>query len=182
MEIEELIKSCQNNDAKAYEVLYKKYYRVLYGITLRYCRTSAEAEDVLQDSFIKIFQNITSYKNEGSFEGWLKHIVRNTSINYYRSQVKFNQTVSLSSENYDIGNDSFNDILDSFSTNEILKQLNNLPEGYRLVVNLYCIDGYTHKEIGEMLNISAGTSKSQLFKAREYLKKAIEPKEKILIA
>lgn len=175
-ELEGIINDCKANKNSAFEFLYKKYYRVLYGIALRYCRTTFEADDILQESFIKIFKNIGSYKMDGSFEGWIKRIVQNTAINNYRSNLKLNLNVDISTNDYDVGDDSLNNIFESFETKEIIHLLNQLPEGYRVIINLFCIDGYTHKEIAEMLDISVGTSKSQLFKAKGYLKKSIETK------
>ncbi len=175
-ELETIINDCKANKQSAFELLYKKYYRVLYGIALRYCRTTFEADDILQDSFIKIFKNIGSYKMDGSFEGWIKRIVQNTAINNYRSNLKLNLNVDISMNEYDVSDDSLNNIFESFETKEVIHLLNQLPEGYRVIINLFCIDGYTHKEIAEMLDIAIGTSKSQLFKAKEYLKKSIETK------
>jgi RNA polymerase sigma factor (sigma-70 family) len=174
LELLTLIDNCKKKDNKAYEILYKKYYRVLYSIALRYARTSFEAEDILQDSFLKIFKSISSYQIEGSFEGWLKRIVQNTAINSYKSNLKFNNNIHITDEGHDVMDDNFTAIFETFETKDVLKLLNNLPDGYRMIINFYCIDGYTHKEIAEMLNISTGTSKSQLFKAKEYLKKVIE--------
>ena len=174
LELVTLIDNCKKKDNKAYEILYKKYYRVLYSIALRYARTSFEAEDILQDSFVKIFKSISSYQMEGSFEGWLKRIVQNTAINSYKSNLKFNNNINVADEGQEVMDDNFTAIFETFETKDVLTLLNNLPDGYRIIINFYCIEGYTHKEIAEMLNISIGTSKSQLFKAKEYLKKVIE--------
>lgn len=173
-DLKKLIEQCKANNQKAFETLYKKYYRVLLGIALRYSRTTFEAEDILQDSFIKVFHSIRLYQNEGSFEGWLKRIVQNTAINHYRQNIKFNLHLEISSDDNTLSDDGFNSVFESFNTKDIVLLLNKLPEGYRIIINLYCIDGYQHKEISEMLNISIGTSKSQLFKAKNYLKNLIE--------
>ncbi|MCE3228399.1 MAG: polymerase subunit sigma-70 [Bacteroidetes bacterium] len=170
--VEEIIKGCLVRDEKAFELLYKTYYRTLFGIALRYSRNREEAEDILQDAFIKIFHSIDSFSMQGSFEGWLKRIVQNTAINNYRSNLKFDLHIDVS-EKEDIADESLNDIFTSFNAKDIVEILNRLPEGYRIVVNLYCIDGYSHKEIAEILNISISTSKSQLFKARAFLKNMI---------
>lgn len=172
-DLQDLISNCKAGNQKAYEILYKKYYRVLFGIALRYSRTTFEAEDILQESFIKIFKKIDTYKPDGSFEGWIKRIVQNTAINNYRSNLKFNSNIDIAIPENDIHDESINNVFDSLETKEILQLLNQLPEGYRVVINLFCIDGYSHKEIADMLNISIGTSKSQLFKAKEYLKQSI---------
>lgn len=173
-ELEKIIQDCKANKNEAFELLYKKYYRVLYGISLRYSRTTFEAEDIIQEAFIKIFKNIQSFNYQGSFEGWIKRIVQHTAINHYRSNLKFYQNSEYGEQEYSIEDGSFDSLFDVFETKEIIKLLNQLPEGYRMVINLFCIDGYSHKEIAELLNISVGTSKSQLFKAKDYLKQTIE--------
>lgn len=181
IELENIIERCKANDHKAFEIIYKKYYRALLGVAMRYTGNMTEAEDVLQDSFIKVFHSIGSYQKKGSFEGWLKRIVQNTSINTYRGKVKFDMYVDVS-EREDIEDDSLDTVFDAFDEKEIVSLLNHLPEGYRLAINLYFIDGCSHKEIAGMMNISVGTSKSQLFKARNYLKNLIETynREKIV--
>lgn len=180
-DLNNIISECQVGNKQAYELLYKKYYRILYGIAIRYCRTPFEADDILQESFIKIFENIKKYTPNGSFEGWMKRIVQNTAINHYRSNLKFNLNSDITNEEYDLDDGSFESIFDTIETKEIITLLNQLPEGYRMVINLYCIDGHSHKEIAEILNITVGTSKSQLFKAKEYLKKTIRTQLKMQI-
>lgn len=178
----ELIKRCKALEPAGFELLYKTYYRVLYGIAMRYSKSTAEAEDILQDSFIKVFNNIQHYQGEGSFEGWLKRIVQNTAINNYRSQLKFSLYVDASDQELLLSNDSPEAMFESLEAKEIILLLNRMPEGYRLILNLYCIDGYSHKDIAEMLGISEGTSKSQLFKAKKYLKSLLETQSKQKIA
>lgn len=178
-ELEKIINDCKANKSSAYEYLYKKYYRILYGIALRYSRTTFEAEDILQESFIKIFKNIQSFNMQGSFEGWIKRIVQNTAINHYRANIKFSLNSDITDGEYELNDGSFDSLFEAIETKEIIKLLNKMPEGYRLIINLYCIDGYSHKEIAEILNINIGTSKSQLFKAKDYLKKTIETQFKI---
>lgn len=180
-ELDVIINDCKANKNSAFEFLYKKYYRVLYSIALRYSRTTFEAEDILQEAFIKIFKNIQSFNNEGSFEGWIKRILKNTAINHYKSNIKFNLNSDLANEEYELNDGSFEALFNAFETKEIISLLNHMPAGYRIIINLYCIDGYSHKEIGEILNITVGTSKSQLFKAKNYLKKEIETQYKTSI-
>ena len=155
---------------------------MLYGIAMRYSKSQAEAEDILQDSFIKVFNSIGAYQLGGSFEGWLKRIVQNTAINSYRSQLKFNLYVDVSEQELLLSDESPEAIFESLEAKEIILLLNRMPEGYRLILNLYCIDGYSHKEIAQMMNISEGTSKSQLFKAKKYLKSLLETQSKQKIA
>lgn len=178
----ELIKRCKALEPVGFELLYKTYYRVLYGIAMRYSKSAAEAEDILQDSFIKVFNSIQHYRGEGSFEGWLKRIVQNTAINSYRSQLKFSLYVDVSDQELLQSDDSPEAMFESLEAREIIILFNRMPEGYRLILNLYCIDGYSHKEIAEMLGISEGTSKSQLFKAKKYLKSLMETQSKQKIA
>jgi len=173
-ELEKLVELCKVNDHHAFETLYRKYYQVFLGIALRYASNRQEAEDTLQDAFIRIFHNIHTYNGTGSFEGWLKRIVQNTSINSYRAKLRTTLHVEISEEEDEISDDSFLTIFESFETKDIVKLLNGMPEGYRVVTNLYFIDGYSHSEIARMLHISPGTSKSQLFKAKKYLKGLIE--------
>ena len=173
-ELEGIIEQCKANDHRAFEVVYKKYYRILFGIALRYAGNRTEAEDILQDSFIKIFHSVNSFKGKGSFEGWMKRIVQNTAINNYRSNLKFELHIEVSDIENKMVDNSFSLIFEVFDEKNTIALLNTLPQGYRLVLNLYFIDGYTHKEIAEMLNISIGTSKSQLFKAKNYLKNLIQ--------
>ena len=148
---------------------------------MRYSRTTFEAEDILQDSFIKIFQNIDFYNPDFSFEGWIKKIVQNTSINNYRKNIKFNSHISIENDDGILENNEFADVFEQFNTNELLKLINELPEGYRLAINMFCIDGYSHQEIAEMLGISIGTSKSQVHKAKQFLKNIIATELKIQI-
>jgi RNA polymerase sigma factor (sigma-70 family) len=173
IELESIIDRCKANDHKAFEVIYKTYYRALLGVAMRYTGNLAEAEDVLQDSFIKVFHSIGSYQKKGSFEGWLKRIVQNTAINTYRNKLKFEIYVDVS-EREDIEDESLSSVFESFDEKDLIGLLNHMPEGYRLAINLYFIDGCSHKEIAAMMNISVGTSKSQLFKARNYLKNLVE--------
>ena len=173
-ELKKLIDRCKANDHKAFEVIYRNYYRSLLGVALRYSSHRAEAEDVLQDAYIKIFQSISSYRESGSFEGWMKRIVHNTAINNFRGKLKFDLYIDVSEQEDKLSDNSFDAMFEACDVKDTLTLLKSLPEGYRMVINLYFIDGYSHKEIAALLNISTGTSKSQLFKAKSYLKKLIE--------
>lgn len=181
-ELDKIIDGCKANNHKAFELLYRKFYRALFGIALRYSKNTAEAEDILQDSFIKIFHSISSYNGKGSFEGWMKRIVQNTAINNYRSKIKFDLYVDASNLENKLTDDDFNSVFEAFDEKDTIALLNSMPAGYRLAINLYFVDGYSHKEIAEMLNVTVGTSKSQLFKAKNYLKSLIhkQSQEKIV--
>lgn len=173
-DLSKIIEQCKANDHKAFELIYKRYFRTLLGIALRYSGSRAEAEDILQDAFIKIFHSIGSYSAKGSFEGWMKRIVQNTAINNFRGRLKVDLYVDLSDQQDRMGDSSAEAIFESFDVKDTVVLLNRMPEGYRMAINLYFIDGYSHKEISELLGISIGASKSQLFKAKNYLKKLIE--------
>ncbi|MES2389820.1 MAG: sigma-70 family RNA polymerase sigma factor [Bacteroidota bacterium] len=168
---EELIEGCKANKARYQEALYNKYGSVMMGICLRYAYTSFEAEDIFHDAFIKVFKNMQAYKGAGSFEGWMKHIFVNTAINHFHKNKKRYYHGDLE----DAGDmpQSDQDTLSQIDADELLDLIARLPEGYRMVFNLFAIEGYGHKEISEMLGISEGTSKSQLAKARAYLKKSL---------
>ena len=174
IELDRIVDQCKSNNHKAFEIVYKKYYRILLGVALRYSGNMQEAEDVLQDSFIKIFNSIKSYNNKGSFEGWMKRVVQNTAINNYRDRVKYDIYIDEFDKEDALTHESINTVFESFNENDIITLLNSMPEGYRLAINLYFIDGYSHSEISEMLKITIGTSKSQLYKAKNYLKNLIE--------
>lgn len=167
----EIIKGCIDGDRLSQRALYEKHSKKFYHISLRYAQDEEEAEDILQDGFIKIFKSIGSYSGNGSFEGWMRRIIVNTAIEYYRKRTNL---YSLSDvENQDSIGLSENAI-DRFGEEELLSIINSLPTGYRTVFNLYCIDGYTHKEIGDLLKISEGTSKSQLARARSILQEKVK--------
>lgn len=168
---EELIKGCKSGKHKAFEALYKKYAMKMMAIAQRYCNTTFEAEDVVQEAFIKVFQKISTYDNQGSFEGWIKRVLVNTAINHYHQTSKEKLQVDYNALS---GEESISeDAIGKIANEELLTLIQSLPEGYRMVFNLYVIEGYNHKEIGEMLNISEGTSKSQLSKAKGVLKSSI---------
>ncbi|WP_299523428.1 RNA polymerase sigma factor [Winogradskyella sp.] len=170
MSLDRLIKNCIKQDAEAQSQLYKQYASKLFSLCLKYSKNYVEAEDNLHDTFITVFSKIDQYKNKGSFEGWLKRITINTALQRYREDVGV----------YDIVNeDNIEDVsinLDDsdLSIDFLLKIIQELPNRYRLVFNLYVLDGYSHVEISELINISTGTSKSNLARARLILKEKIE--------
>lgn len=167
----ELIETCLKDNPIAQKMLYDTYSSVLFGICLRYSKNEEEAQDILQDSFIKIFTKLDTYQFTGSFEGWLKRIVTNTSIEYYRKKITREHLEEIGFNPY-LAVDSDRGL----EVEELLKMIQELPEGYRMVFNMYAIDGYTHSEIATKLNISEGTSKSQLSRARAYLQRKFKEK------
>jgi RNA polymerase sigma factor (sigma-70 family) len=160
----ELIEHCLENDPRAQELLYKRFSRRMYGVCLRFARNTLEADDILQEGFIKVFSFLKDFRSDGSLEGWIRRTIVNTAINYYNS--KQNEWKETTIEKAVLYQSLAEDTLDKISTNDLLNLIHELPEGYRLVFNLYIIEGYNHQEIAEMLNISESTSKSQLSRAR----------------
>lgn len=169
MSLEQLIEQCKKNDAKAQSQLYKLYASKLFSLCLKYSRNSAEAEDNLQDAFVTIFTKITQFKSAGSFEGWMKRITINTSLQRYRSVGVFDIVNEAQIEDVSVEIDD-----DTIGVDYLLSIIQELPDRYRLVFNLYALDDYSHKEIAEMLDITTGTSKSNLARARMILKEKIE--------
>jgi RNA polymerase sigma-70 factor (ECF subfamily) len=130
-----------------------------------------EADDILQEGFIKVFFNLKSYRGDGALEGWIRRTIVNTAINYYKKNLKYQNDLEI--EKADTMHSTDNRILDTISANDLIKLIHELPVGYRMVFNLNVIEGYTHKEIAEILNISENTSKSQLSRARHSLQAKI---------
>ncbi|WP_345275940.1 RNA polymerase sigma factor [Litoribaculum gwangyangense] len=169
MGLKQLIENCKINDTKAQSELYKLFSSKLFAICLKYSRNYAEAEDNLQDAFLTIFKKIEQYKNKGSFEGWLKRIAINTALQRYRNEKVFEIINENTIENVELEVDE-----DTISIDYLLKIIQELPDRYRMVFNLYVLDGYSHREIAKMLDINEGTSKSNLARARYILKQTIE--------
>ncbi len=169
MSLEQLIIKCKKNDRAAQGKLYRMFAKQLYSLCLKYSKNYAEAQDNLQDAFITIFKKIGQYKGKGSFEGWMKRIVINTALQRYRK-----------SSNLDVIKDDnvIEEVVevdaDLVSLDFLLHIVQQLPDKYRLVFSLYVLDQYSHKEIAELLNISVGTSKSNLSRARSILKEKIQ--------
>ena len=153
------------------EELYKRFAPKMYAVCLRYANNPENAQDLLQEGFIKIFRNLDRFRGEGSFEGWIRRIFINTSIEYYRK--KTNVFITSEKEELMVQDHSLN-ALDKLAEKDIIKLVQELSPGYRTVFNLYAIEGYSHKEIGVMLNISEGTSKSQLARAKGILKNKVD--------
>lgn len=169
LSLNQLIENCKINDTKAQGELYKLFSGKLFAICLKYSRNYAEAEDNLQDAFLTIFKKIEQYKNKGSFEGWLKRITVNTVLQRYRKEKVFDIINEDAIEDVELEVDE-----DTVSIDYLLKIIQELPDRYRLVFNLYVLDGYSHKEIADMIEINVGTSKSNLARARLILKQTIE--------
>lgn len=169
-ELNKIIRGCQRGDPLAQRELYEKFKTGMFGICLRYSGNYDDANDVLQEGFIKVFQKIHQFSFKGAFEGWIRKIMVNTAFEKYRRQV----LMSPVEENMpDVPDESFEDHGD-ITIQELLKFIQELSPRYRLVFNLYAIEGHSHKEISEILNISEGTSKSNLSRARVILKEKVQ--------
>ncbi|MFN3404666.1 MAG: RNA polymerase sigma factor [Cytophagaceae bacterium] len=170
----DLIQECKAHNPLAQKKLYQKFSSKLMGICLRYTNCKNDAEDLLQEVFIKIFTKMEAYKGEGSFEGWIRRITVTTAIDFFHKKEKKPDHTNL--EKADIEYTDSNNAAREIEAKELLNLIQTLPDGYRMVLNLYCIEGYSHKEISEVLNISEGTSKSQLSRARTLLAQMISIK------
>ncbi len=174
-DVTELVKACKKKNKKAQHALYERYAPKMLGVCLRYTKDRNQAEDILQEGFIKVFLSIETYTFIGSFEGWLRKIIINTALNHIRDNTKYLNYKELSVNMIEIQDTKVD--YDSFSVEAMLAALQSLPEGYRAIFNLYEIEGYSHQEIGEIMEISISTSKSQLSKAKQYLKNKLLNKE-----
>ncbi|MBM77460.1 MAG: hypothetical protein CL846_03185 [Crocinitomicaceae bacterium] len=168
-DIQNLVERCKKNNRLAQKELYEFYYSKMMGVALRYINDRDAASDVVQDGFIKAFSKISNYTSTGSFEGWLRRIVSNTAIDQIRKKKKesFLQNEEKIEAEDEIKEES---IYENISMSEIVNAVGKLSDGYRSVFNLYVMEGYTHQEIGEILGISTGTSKSNYSKAKKKLK------------
>ena len=173
MQEKELIKSCLKGEAEGYNALYEQYAPKMLGVCARYAKDLDDAKDLLQDGFIKVFEGLNKFRFEGSLEGWIRRIMINEALNYYKrqGQLKF-QNTELSQLNIEIKDDT-TDIISELSHQELLDLIQALSPKYRLVFNLYVIEGYKHHEIATLLGIGEGTSKSNLQDARRSLQQKI---------
>lgn len=167
----ELIKACKAKKPKAQALLYELYADKLMGICMRYGNRRADAEDIFQEAFIKVFNSIHKLKKNDSLGAWIKRIVVNTAINHYHKNKKYQEHVNPESIGDIEENTSYNDIIERLNNEELLKLINQLASGYRMVFNLYVIEGYSHKEIAKMLGTNTSNTKVQLYKAKKALKK-----------
>ena len=173
LSLDQLIENCKSNDTKAQSELYKLFSSKLFTVCLKYSRNYAEAEDNLQDAFLTIFNKIEQYKSKGSFEGWLKRVTVNTVLQQYRKEKVFDIVNETLVDEVEVEIDE-----DDLSIDYLLKIIQHLPDRYRLVFNMYVLDGYSHKDIADLLEINIGTSKSNLARARQILKQTIEDYKK----
>jgi RNA polymerase sigma-70 factor (ECF subfamily) len=165
-EIQYLIEGCLQSDREAQRKLYRYFYGYAMSVCVRYSKSNEEAREVLNDGFMKVFTKIEKYDSEKSFKGWLRRIMINTALDNYRHNFKHYHHRDLEAAEHEVTSET---ITHQFSHAELMVLIQRLSPAYRAVFNLYAIDGYTHEEISEMLGISVGTSKSNLFKARANL-------------
>lgn len=167
-----LIHNCVKGDPVAQRKLFEKFAPKMMTVCLRYLKDVQEAEDVLQDGFIKIFQKIDAYQFTGSFEGWMRKIIVNTALDQIRRNRKMGFSEEFDTIEYKM--ESSDHIFEDLVAQDLMKLIANLPDGYKVVFNMFAIEGYSHKEIGELLGISENTSKSQFSRARAYLRNKLE--------
>ena len=186
-ELEHIIKACKKQKRPAQQEVYERYADKMRAVCRRYCKNSEDAEDLLQEGFMKVFKNIGQYEWKGSFEGWMRRIFVGNTINYIKSKdyKVFSESGRVESQESFLASEFTDDsdlffkadgieIEDELSIDEMILMLQDLPNGCRVVFNLYVIEEYTHKEIAELINVTVGTSKSQLSKARKMLQERIE--------
>ena len=168
-----LIKKCIEWDATAQRELYTLYSNKMFAVCFRYAQNREEAEDILQEGFIKVFENISKFRKEGSLEGWIRRIMFTTAIQKFRQQKSFQNTISLDNPEIHDLHPSVDDVLSQIETKELMNLIHALPPRYKLVFNLYVIEGLKHREIAAQLGITEGTSKSNLSDARAILQREI---------
>lgn len=171
MDERQLIEGCRKGDRLAQKQLYDSFSRKMMGVCLRYVNERETARDLLQEGFVKVFTSINSYMGNGSFEGWMRKIFVNVALEYLRRNDVMRETVDIDdvSEYTPSGNSAISDL----SANDLLRLIHQLPVGFRTVFNLFAIEGYSHREISRMLNITESTSRSQYVRARQILQKRI---------
>jgi len=171
-EIKNIISGCLNGDRRDQELLYRRHAAKLYAVCLQYSGNDEEARDILQEGFIKIFENLANYKHEGSFEGWMRRIVVNTALEKFRAKhnlYRVDDIDDIPEPDADPDNEDYSGL----EAGDLLEIIRELPPKYRMVFNLFAIEGYSHREISKMVNISEGTSKSNLSRARTILQRRV---------
>jgi RNA polymerase sigma-70 factor (ECF subfamily) len=171
---EELIAGCKKGNSKAQRHIYEKYASKMLGVCLRYVKDELEAEDIMIKGITRVFEKIDQYSGTGSFEGWIRRIMVNEALGYLRRNKNMYLEVEIEKAAYE---PDYQLIDNSLEAEELVNMINELPMGYRSVFNLYAIEGYSHKEIAEQLEISENTSKSQLSRARTILQKRLAERE-----
>lgn len=174
---DELIDKCLQGDQRAQKALFEKYSRKMMSVCMRYAPDREQAEDVLQDAFVKVFTHLGSFKREGSFEGWIRRTMVNTSLDNLRKKRADLIDADISEAEYLAGSDQ--KVVGKMRVEELMKLIHDMPTGYRTVFNMYAIEGYSHKEIADELGVTESTSKTQFRKARTYLMNIIGERDNI---
>jgi RNA polymerase sigma factor (sigma-70 family) len=167
-----LVIECVKGNIRAQQMLFDKFARKMLGVCLRYAKNTEQAEDVLQDGFIKVYSKLKDFKMEGSLEGWIRRIMVNTALDQIRKNGKMLGDTNIDDVGYKIENSSY--IFEGLIAEDLMKLVQAMPTGYKVVFNMFAIEGYTHFEIAETLGISENTSKSQYSRARSYLRDKLE--------
>jgi RNA polymerase sigma factor (sigma-70 family) len=167
-----LIIECVNGNPRAQRFLFDKFARKMFSVCLRYAKNEEQAEDVLQDGFVKVFGKLKDFKSEGSLEGWIRRIMVNTALDQIRKNNKQLGDTNIDDIGYKIELNDF--IVEKMMAEDLIKMVQAMPDGYKVVFNLFAIEGYSHGEIAETLGISENTSKSQYSRARAYLRERLE--------
>jgi len=171
MNEDQMVQGCIDGNAITQRNLYDRFSGKMMGVCLRYTTYSEDAQDILQDGFVKVFTKIDSYNQSGSLEGWIRRIMVNTALEWLRKNKALQETLNM--DDLQVIHVGYNETASETHANDLLEMVNKLPAGYRSIFNLYAIDGYNHVEIAEMLDISVGTSKSQYARARRLLQKML---------
>lgn len=172
MDEQTLINECLKGKSIAQQKLFEMFAPKMMGVCLRYMKYQEEAEDVLQDGFVKVFNKLSAFESNGSLEGWIRRIMVNTALDQLRKNAKFSTSYSLEDQEYKLEKTDF--IVENLMAEDLMKLINDMPDGYKVVFNMFAIEGYSHKEIAETLSISENTSKSQYSRARAYLRERLE--------
>ena len=173
---EQIIEGCLAGKRRAYNMLYRKYASVMMAICMRYCKNHNDAEDVLQEGFIKVFSHLGKFRHEGSFEGWIKRIMIHAAIDHYQDNLQHayhsdvDDPITAAMMGDLAGHDPDSPQAENITKEKLMSLIQSLPDGYRMVFNLYALEGMSHREIAETLKISENTSETQLMKARRNLR------------
>lgn len=169
---EDIVRGCYDNQPKAQRMLYERFASKMLGVVLRYAKDEDEAYDILQDGFVKVFGKIQSYNMQGSLEGWVRRIMVNTALDQYRKNKKHQKNVKLDDVSFMLEHDDF--IVEGLAAEDLMKIINAMPKGYKIVFNMFAIEGFSHKEIADKLGVSENTSKSQYSRARQFVRNILE--------
>ena len=167
-----LVKECVKGNARAQRLLFDKFAPKMLGVCQRYAKDTEQAEDILQDGFVKVFNKLKDFKSEGSLEGWVRRVMVNTALDQIRKNSKLLGSVSTDDVAYKLESNDF--IAENLMAEDLMKLIQSMPDGYKVVFNMFAIEGYSHNEIADTLGITESTSKSQYSRARAYLRERLE--------